>query len=252
MTSQQWHAEQYRHNASFVAALGLQVLDLLGPIAGEDVLDLGCGDGALTLQLKERGARVIGVDGSPDMIRAAQICGIDAQVADGHDLPFEDQFDAVFSNAALHWMTRPNEVLASVFRALRHNGRFVAEMGGAGNVAAEIVALHVVAAEYDLDPRALHPWYFPSVEEQRLRLEAAGFEVEKIELIPRPTALPTGMAGWLETFAGPFTESLSSGQRKAFLLRVEELLEPALCDGHGFWTADYVRLRFVANKMKAG
>ena len=248
MTSQSWNAEDYRHHAGFVATLGGPVLDLLGLVAGLDVLDLGCGDGVLTLRIQAMGARVLGVDGSADMVAATRAKGVPAEIADGHALPFEAAFDAVFSNAALHWMKRPDEVLASVARALRPGGRFVAEMGGHGNVAAEVVALHVAAAEFGLDAAALHPWYFPSPAEQTGRLEAAGFAVETMDLIPRPTPLPTGMSGWMRTFAGPWTKHSADHRRGLFLARVEALLVPALRDSHGEWTADYVRLRFVATK----
>src|SRR4051794_37723871 len=152
MTSQRWNAESYQHHAGFVAALGAPVLDLLGPVDGQDVLDLGCGDGVLTERLQTMGARVLGVDGSPEMVAATRARGVPAELADGHALPYQGRFDAVFSNAALHWMTRPDEVLRSVFRAVRPGGRFVAEMGGQGNVAAEVVALHVAAREFGLDP----------------------------------------------------------------------------------------------------
>jgi trans-aconitate methyltransferase len=248
MTSQRWNAEGYQHHAGFVAVLGAPVLELLGPVDGQDVLDLGCGDGVLTERLQQMGARVLGADGSPEMVASARARGVPAEVADGQALPYENRFDAVFSNAALHWMTRPDDVLRSVFRALRPGGRFVAEMGGQGNVAAEVVALHVAAAEFGLYPVAVHPWYFPSPAEQASRLEAAGFRVRQMDLIPRPTPLPTGMLGWLRTFAGPWTRHLDEQRRESFLRRVEEMLAPALRDSQGAWTADYVRLRFVASK----
>lgn len=248
MTSQTWNADAYHENAGFVAELGAPVLDLLGAVDGKDVLDLGCGDGVLTERIQTMGGRVLGVDGSPDMVAATIAKGVPAQVADGHDLPFSDAFDIVFSNAALHWMTRPDEVLQSVARALRAGGQFVAEMGGQGNVAAEVVALHVAANEFGLDAKALHPWYFPSPAEQADRLEVAGFRVQKMDLIPRPTPLPTGMLGWMRTFAGPYTRHLPHDRKEAFLHRVVSLLAPALCDSRGAWTADYVRLRFVATK----
>ncbi|WP_027134717.1 class I SAM-dependent methyltransferase [Geminicoccus roseus] len=248
MTSQSWNPELYQHHAGFVARLGGAVLDLLGPVAGQEVLDLGCGDGVLTERLQSMGARVLGVDGSPAMVAATRARGIPAEVADGHALPYADRFDAVFSNAALHWMTRPDEVLGSVHRALRPGGRFVAEMGGHGNVAAEVVALHVAAAEFGLEPGQIHPWYFPSPAEQAGRLQRVGFTVQQMKLIPRPTPLPTGMLGWLHTFAGPYLRHLSQDQALPFLRRVEALLAPALRDGQGNWSADYVRLRFVALK----
>jgi trans-aconitate methyltransferase len=246
MTSQTWNAARYQENAGFVPVLGAPVLALLGEVSGQDVLDLGCGDGVLTERLQAAGARVLGVDGSAEMVAATRARGVPAEQADGQRLSFAERFDAVFSNAALHWMPDQAAVLAGVFRALRPGGRFVCEMGGHGNVAAEVVALHQAAAEFGLDPAALHPWRFPSPQEQADRLTAIGFVVRQMELIPRPTPLPTGMHGWLTTFAGPFTRHLAQEQREPFLRRVEAMLAPALRDGQGSWTADYVRLRFVA------
>ena len=131
---QHWNPEIYQRDAGFVATLGAPLLELLAPQSGEQVLDLGCGDGTLTLRLQEAGCEVLGVDSSPDQVAAARARGLRAEVVDGHALPFVDRFDAVFSNAALHWMLNPAAVLAGVARALKPGGRFVAEMGGAGNV----------------------------------------------------------------------------------------------------------------------
>ena len=245
---QQWNSSRYAENARFVSDLGEPVLDLLNPQPGERILDLGCGDGALTEKIIAKGADVIGVDASADMITAAKRRDIDARVVDAYQLNFEAEFDAVFSNAALHWMKRdPDAVIQGVRRALKPEGRFVAEMGGHGNVAAITIALCATLENYGVEnSAAVIPWYFPSSEEHRQRLERAGFNVEYIELIPRPTPLPTGMRGWLETFAIPFTSSVPENKRAAFLDDVTEILRPALCDASGQWTADYVRLRFLA------
>jgi SAM-dependent methyltransferase len=243
---QSWSATGYRHHAGFVATLGRPVLELLAPVAGERILDLGCGDGALTAELVATGAEVVGCDASPELLDAARARGLDVVLADGHALPFEAEFDAVFSNAALHWMTRPDDVIAGVARALRPGGRFVAEFGGMGNVAAITTALRAVLGEAGIDAFAMRPWYFPSPDEHAARLERQGFSVSSIELIPRPTPLPTGMAGWLETFAQPFLRHAPAAERAGLLARAVRLLEPALCDSAGNWTADYVRLRFRA------
>src|SRR6185437_16646416 len=227
--------------------LGQPVLDLLSPEPGERILDLGCGDGALTEKLVAAGANVFGVDASPDMVAASKSRGLNAHVADACSLNFDAEFDAVFSNAALHWMKRdPDAVIQGVRRALKPKGRFVAEMGGHGNVAAITVALCATIEKYGAKGEAMIPWYFPSVDEYRQRLEGAGFCTEYIELIPRPTALPTGMRGWLETFVIPLTNSLPHEARANFLDEVTERLRPVLCDASGHWTADYVRLRFQA------
>lgn len=244
---QEWLAERYAANARFVAELGGPVMRLLAPRAGERILDLGCGDGVLAAELGHLGCEVVGVDAAPDMIRSARERGVDAHVMDGHALTFEREFDAVFSNAALHWMRRdPDAVLAGVARALRPGGRFVGEMGGHGNVAAITVALLAVLARHGLDGAAAIPWYFPTVDGYRARLERHGFTVMTIELLPRPTLLPTGMARWLDTFAEPFLKLLPASEREGAQADAIRLLEPVLCDPEGRWTADYVRLRFAA------
>jgi SAM-dependent methyltransferase len=243
---QQWSAVGYQHHAGFVAELGRPVVELLAPVAGERVLDLGCGDGALTAELAAMGVEVVGCDASPELLEAARGRGLEVVLADGHELPFRGEFDAVFSNAALHWMTRPDAVIAGVARALRPGGRFVAEFGGIGNVAAITTALRAVLMEAGIDGLAVRPWYFPSPADYGRRLEQHGFSVETIELIPRPTPLPTGMEGWLETFAEPFLRHAPAERCAALVERTIALLEPALRDADGDWRADYVRLRFRA------
>ena len=248
--AQEWNSSRYAENARFVSDLGQPVLDLLNPQPGERILDLGCGDGALTEKLVATGAEVVGVDASPDMIAAAKARGLNAHVADGYALAFNAEFDGVFSNAALHWMKRdPDAVIDGVRRALKPGGRFVGEMGGFGNVAGISVALCATLEQFGIaNASAFSPWYFPTAQEYRERLERAGFQVDSIELIPRPTPLPTGMRGWLETFAIPFTKALAAENRSEFLDTVTDKLRPALRDSRGNWTADYVRLRFLAVK----
>ncbi|HLT01465.1 MAG TPA: methyltransferase domain-containing protein [Geminicoccaceae bacterium] len=244
---QNWRADQYATHARYVAELGAPLIDLLAPRPGERILDLGCGDGALTERLAALGCSVLGVDSAPEMVAAARRRGLDAYVGDGEDLRFAAEFDAVFSNAALHWMRDADAVLRGVRRALKPGGRFVGEFGGHGNVAAITVALVAVLDRRGLDGRAAIPWYFPSAEAYAARLENHGFAVDRIELIPRPTPLPTDMAGWLETFAGSIFGRLPEEQRGAARDEVLELLRPCLCDEQGRWTADYVRLRFAAH-----
>jgi SAM-dependent methyltransferase len=247
-TGQTWDPERYARNARFVSDLGAPVVELLAPCAGERILDLGCGDGALTAKLVELGCRVIGVDASAEQIAAARALGLDAHVGSGETLTFDDEFDAVFSNAALHWMKRADVVIDGVWRALAPGGRFVAEFGGDGCVATIIGALGGALARRGHDVRAVNPWYFPTVADYRARLEQRGFVVSSIALIPRPTPLPGDVTGWLETFAESFTTVLPEAERAAFLAEVQDALRPSLCDAEGRWTADYVRLRFAAIK----
>ncbi|MFO1352047.1 MAG: methyltransferase domain-containing protein [Gammaproteobacteria bacterium] len=245
-SAQTWLAERYARNSRFVADLGMPVVELLAPQAGERILDLGCGDGALTRKLVDLGAQVVGVDSAPDLLAAAQTLGLDVRLMDGQALSFDHEFDAVFSNAAIHWMREPDQVIAGVKRALKPGGRFVGEFGGHGNVAAIIVALIAVLARRGVDGVSRIPWYFPTAAEYRERLEAQGFQVESIQIIPRPTPLPTGLRAWLDTFAENFVRPLAENERGAALDEVVELLRPMLCDTRGNWTADYVRLRFSA------
>ena len=248
--SQHWDPDRYARNARFVADLGAPLLDLLDPQPGEAVLGLGCGDGALTERLVAAGARVVGVDASAEQVAAAQARGLDARQADGGALDFEAEFDAVFSNAALHWMLDPDAVIAGVARALKPGGRFIGEMGGEGNVSRIIAALSAALERRGLDSKAANRWYFPSPAAYRERLEAGGFEVSSIELIPRPTPLPSEMAGWLETFAESYLKRVPAAEEPRLLAEVSEALRPELCDAEGRWSADYVRLRFAAKKPR--
>ena len=247
-TSQHWDPARYASNAGFVAVLGEPLLELLELAAGERVLDLGCGDGALTVKLAALGATVVGVDASAEQIAAARACGLDARVMDGEALAFTEEFDAVLSNAALHWMRRPDAVIDGVWRALRPGGRFVAEMGGDGNVRRIVGALVAGLDRRGLDGRAVVPWYFPTIADYRSRLEKRGFRVDSIILFDRPTPLPGEMTGWLQTFAESFTSRLPAAEREPYLAEVSAALAPELRDGNGRWTADYVRLRVAATR----
>ena len=247
-THQSWDPDSYARNARFVSDLGAPVVELLAPRAGERILDLGCGDGALTQKLVELGCRVVGVDSSAAQIDAARRLGLEARVADGARLGFDAQFDAVFSNAAIHWMKPPDAVIDGVWRALRPGGRFVGEFGGHGCVETVKRALIDALKRRGIDGDALNPWYFPTVEDYSARLIRRGFAINYIALIPRPTPLPTEIIGWLETFAQSFMAPLNANDRKVFLDEVREMLRPDLCDADGKWFADYVRLRFATGK----
>ncbi len=245
MTSQQWNADEYTRHAAFVAELTADVLSLLDPKPGESILDLGCGDGRLTAHLQELGCEVLGVDGSPAMIEKAALLAVPALVMDGHDLTFDQEFDAVFSNAALHWMTRPEKVIDGVQRALKPGGRFVAEFGGAGNTNKIMSAISRTMKTLG-HPEFQLPWYFPTTDEYASLLENKNFKVERIELVERPTPLESGMQKWLELFTGGITKSLSETERQKFLEAVCETVKPDLYDHDTGWWADYVRLRVKA------
>lgn len=245
-----WDPQAYATHAAFVPALGSAALDLLAPHAGERILDLGCGDGVLTERLVAAGAEVVGVDADPAMVAAAVEKGLDARVGDGRRLAFGPEFDAVFSNAALHWMGEPAPVVAGVFRALRPGGRFAGEFGGHGNIAAIRVAVRAVLAARGYRVPAQEDNYYPTAEAYRAALEAAGFVVATCAIIPRPTPLASGMGAWLQTFRGGFIDAagVPPEKRGQVIEDTRALLRPVLADAAGNWIADYVRLRFAAHK----
>jgi trans-aconitate methyltransferase len=191
---------------------------------------------------------VIGVDSSFPQLKAARERGLNAVVMDGHQLCFQRRFDAVFTNAALHWMKRPEKVVDGVASSLKPGGRFIGEFGGKGNVERIRSALHETLRRHAIDPAPIDPWYYPSPEEYSKLLSRAGFIVNYIELIPRPTKLPGDILDWLEIFAQPFTQAVAEPDRRSFLKEVRNKLATCLRDGAGKWFADYVRLRFRATK----
>jgi trans-aconitate methyltransferase len=246
---QTWDPSLYAGNGRFVAQLAGALVDILQPQAGERILDLGCGDGFLTRQIADSGATLVGIDSSPQMIAAALDRGVDARFGSGEALSFEQEFDAVFSNAALHWMIDQDAVLAGVHRALKPGGRFVAECGGQGNIAAIRVALLAVLSTRGIPAERIENNRFFNPAEYRARLESHGFLVEEITLTPRATPLPSGMADWLQTFRGSVLAQLPAAEQPAAVEQIVSLLRPVLCDREGHWTADYVRLRFRARRI---
>ena len=247
--TQTWNPDQYARNARFVSDLGVPVLDLLAAQPGEHILDLGCGDGVLAAKLQCLGCDVLGVDASAAQVEATKNLGVPAQTVDGENLSFENEFDAVFSNAALHWMRNdPDAVIAGVHKALRPGGRFVAEMGGDRCVEKIRTALIAALNRRNIDGKSADLWYFPTVEDYSARLTRGGFTIDYIALIPRPTPLPGDVTAWLQTFGHNFTDKLPPSERDAYLAEVQESLRPQLSDASGTWIADYTRLRFKATK----
>lgn len=251
-TASRWSPADYARNAAFVPALGDAVLQMLAPRPGELILDVGCGDGALTQRIAEAGAKVIGLDSSPEMVEAARARGLDAFVADAEAMDLErfGQFDAVFSNAALHWMLDPDAVASGIFRALRRGGRFVGEMGGEGNLASLRRALRdeLTARGYEM-PEQDPAWYAGVGDFTRLYC-LAGFDGIRAQLIERPTPLPGGVADWVTTFRAGLMDvaMVPEWERGDVALAVEARAAPALRRADGSWHADYVRLRFSMRK----
>ena len=249
----QWDPALYATHAAFVPALGGAVLDLLAPQPGESILDIGCGDGALTERIVAAGASVVGIDGDAAMVRAANDKGLDARLMDARAMTFDGDFDAVFTNAALHWVGQPAVVSAGVARALKPGGRYVGEFGGHGNIAAIRVAVRSVLATRGYRVEPMETSYYPTAEGFGAILEAAGFCVDACEIIPRPTPLPSGMTAWLNTFRGGFIDSagVPPEKRAQVIEDIRAMLRPVLADDGGNWIADYVRIRFHAHLPSA-
>ena len=253
MSDNEWDPDDYDEGHGFVAEYGKDVVRLLDPQPGERILDLGCGTGTLTAAIADSGADVVGVDAAASMVKQARerYPELSFEVADAREYE-PSEFDAVFSNAALHWIPGEDHdgVLSMVDEALADDGRFVAELGGRGNVSRIETALRAELETRGYDTE--HPWYFPSIGEYAPRLEAHGLEVTSARLFDRPTELDGGAAG-LREWVGMFGDELLGGvpgeERAAILDAVEERLRPALFDAEsGVWTADYRRLRFAAER----
>lgn len=247
-----WDARIYRERTGFVSELGMPVVELLDPRRGERVLDVGCGDGALTEKLTSLGCEVVAIDSSGEMVEAARARGLDARVMNAAQLidadRFAGEFDAVFSNAALHWMHPMAAVAAGIFRCLRTGGRFVAEFGGEGNVAGIRTAIHEALRQRGVSATAVDPWHFPSLPEYSALLTETGFEIRDIGDFERPTPLTGGIRGWIEAVGRPFLRAVSEGERESLLADIEALLPRELRGDDGTWCADYVRLRVFAVK----
>lgn len=250
----QWNAQLYDSKHSFVSQFGTSLVELLSPKSGESILDLGCGTGHLTDKIAAFGAEVIGIDSASTMIEQARhhYPNLRFEVADATDLQFQEQFDAVFSNAVLHWIREPEKVVAGVQRALKPGGRFVAEFGGKGNVNAVIRAISYAmeAVGYPVD-EAINPWYFPSIGEYGTLLEQQGLELTFATLFERPTLLDDGdqgMQNWIKMFGNSFLQILPADKQTEVLANIENQLRPTLYQ-EGTWFADYKRIRVMAIKL---
>lgn len=249
-----WDAKLYDDKHSFVWEKGKGVVDLLAPKPGERILDLGCGTGHLTAEIAAVGALTVGIDQSADMIAQArrQFPDLRFEVCDAREIPFIGEFDAVFSNAALHWIPEAEKVIQGVARSLKPNGRFVAEMGGKGNIRRLVEAIAGACRVVGLDSgAATEAWYYPSIGEYSGLLEKHGLEVRQAALFERPTRLEDGEKGlkaWLRMFRRVILDRLPAAEQDAFLREVERQARPQLFKD-GVWELDYRRLRIVAWKQ---
>jgi trans-aconitate methyltransferase len=247
-----WDAATYQHSYGFVWQFGKDLVGLLAPEPGESILDAGCGTGQLTSEVARSGATVLGVDASREMIAQARqnFPDLSFAVEDLRNLPFQSEFDAVFSNAVLHWVQPAGKAATAVAAALKPGGRFVAELGGHGNVAQIIAAAEGAWKSVDDGPPPPSPWYYPSIGEYTSLLELCGLETTFATIFDRPTPLEggeDGLARWLAMFGSNWTNALPPESRAAFIAATVRLAAPALLRD-GSWTADYRRLRIVARK----
>jgi SAM-dependent methyltransferase len=245
---QTWNADTYGRDGAFVHELAEGVLEWLAPQPGERILDLGCGDGQLTQRISAIGAQVVAIDASPQMVAAARARGVAAEECAAESLPHPDgTFAAVFSNAVLHWVRGQDAMMAQARRVLRPGGRFVAEMGGHGNIGAIRVGFAAVLARHGFASLGDGGNYYPTPGAYARRLQQHGFTVTRMLHFPRPTPLNAdGMAGWLNTFCRGALDALPEHLRQIVVDETVALLAPSLRDEEGKWTADYVRLRFIA------
>ena len=246
--SNDWNAEKYNKHADFVSNMAMPVVDLLDPKSNEKILDLGCGSGTLAQEIQKYNCEVIGVDLSADMVKKTKAKGIEAYVMGATELVFEDKFDAVFSNAVLHWVKDAPSAIAQVCKALKREGRFVAEFGGYENIKSLTDSMQIVFDKYPEYGGFENPWYFPQEAEYKRVLEESGFRVEYIETLTRPTPIDD-ITNWLSVFANGIMSKIPQDKKESFKSEVRELLKPKLYTQKDGWVVDYVRLRFKAVKI---
>ncbi|MGB6301655.1 MAG: class I SAM-dependent methyltransferase [Rivularia sp. (in: cyanobacteria)] len=250
-----WNSLLYQEKHAFVWHYGENLLEILKPQPNELVLDLGCGTGQLTAKIAESGAEVIGIDSASEMIEKAQqnYPKLQFKVADARNFELSQPVDAVFSNAALHWIPQADEVINSINKSLKTGGRFIAEFGGRGNVESIVKALYAALEKIGFNnPSKLNPWYFPSIGEYAAKLEKQDFEVVYSNLFYRPTLLngkDAGLANWIKMFAGNFFKGLSESEINQVINDVENQLKPKLYQ-QGNWFADYRRIQVKAIKRE--
>ncbi|APZ93353.1 class I SAM-dependent methyltransferase [Fuerstiella marisgermanici] len=249
-----WSPNLYDGKHSFVWKFGASVIELLSPQPSERILDVGCGTGQLTAQIAESGASVVGLDNSPAMIDEARrlFPEIEFRLADAHDFQTDESFDAVFSNAALHWINEPEKVVRCIAGSLKTNGRMAVEFGGQGNVRHLSGAIEATSQSL-LGEVVPHPWYFPSIAEFASLLDRNGLEVTQAAMIDRPTRLEgsDGLRNWVRMFGQHWLTQIPEEKHEQFLTQVEEIARPHLFRDSA-WYADYRRIRVLAFRKERG
>jgi trans-aconitate 2-methyltransferase len=249
-----WEADRYDESMSFVSRYGEDIVKWLNPRKGETIVDFGCGTGDLASEIARSGAEVLGVDISPEMVDRARrkYPHLSFLQANGMDWKAERSYDAVFSNAALHWMKDPEAAIGSMISGLKPGGRLIAELGGHRNVATIIEATRQSLRAHGREDAFVMPWYFPTVGEYSSLLEKAGLEVQSALLFDRPTVLQEGedgMKGWLRMFGSAMFPSAGEQEAAPWIEEVASRLKQTQLYDAGSWTADYRRLRITADKL---
>lgn len=232
----------------FVKMFGMPIIDMMDPKPGERILDVGCGFGAVCQHLDKMGCQTVGIDISKSVVEAAQELGVNARLANAESMMFNEEFDAVYSVSALHWMRHLDQVAESIMRALKPGGRFVGELGSRGSIVKIIAAIRQVMLENGIEMESVRSWYFPSVSEFAAVLERAGFAIRSIELIDRPTVLPGDVRDWMKMFGRHYMDAWDPSEHDRFLDAIRDAAAPAMVNEQGEWVADYRRLRFLAVK----
>ena len=252
----QWNAREYDAKHAFVYEKAKGLVDLLAPKSGERILDLGCGTGVLTAEIAGRGATVLGIDRSPEMVAQAKskFPALKFEVVDATKMEFDGEFDAVFSNAVLHWIPEAERVVSGIARALKPGGRFVAEFGGKGNIQILVKAFHQAFVALGMsEPAGVSPWFYPGIAEYAALLEKHGLEVRSAALFERPTVLEDGGKGlenWIRVFRQTFLEKMGEEAAAKWIHEVERQCRAELFQD-GNWVLDYRRLQITARKSHA-
>ncbi len=248
-----WNSALYDTKHGFVSKYGEEVVRLLDPKKGEVILDAGCGTGDLTAVISASGAIVEGVDSSGEMIRQAKekFPGIAFVKANLTEYERPGYYDAIFSNAALHWILDKEKAVEKLVGNLKQGGRLVLEMGGKDNVGEIINAITGTLKKHNLEKRVSNqPWYFPSIGEYASLLEAHGFRVVYAVHFDRETELKSGngIIDWIRMFGKDFFDGLDEMTVDGMLREIQTSLF-ATRFYNNKWHADYKRLRIVAEKV---